>query len=228
MAMEPTALQRHVGFFDPEGTGVITMRQTRDGMRRLGVSWLWRVILPPIINGFLGYLTQKKVSFVVDIGRIAQGKHPFDSGVFDATGAQDPVAMQALFAKGVAADPVTKAANSNARAVANPDSAGPELLTADEMHAVITARGNRLPAMGKVAGALGHWFSGREVQLFFCVAADATKIVGGRPVPAVTRATLQSFYDGTLLPELARRRILAEAGCVRRNVRGVRAARAVS
>src|SRR5450432_1527904 len=92
MGAGPTALELHVGFFDPAGTGTISMRQTRAGMRRLGV-------LPPIINGFLGYLTQGRASFVIDVSRIAQGKHPFDSGVFDAAGEQDPAAFQALFAK---------------------------------------------------------------------------------------------------------------------------------
>src|SRR5450432_2570666 len=125
MGAGPTALELHVGFFDPAGTGTITMRQTRAGMRRLGVHWIWRVVLPPIINGFLGYLTQGRASFVIDVSRIAQGKHPFDSGVYDAAGEQDPAAFQALFAK-----------------------AG-DTLTGDEMRAVISARGNRRPAMGK-------------------------------------------------------------------------------
>jgi hypothetical protein len=196
MRLRPSALQRHVGFFDPAETGRITMGQTRAGMRRLGVHWIWRALLPPLINGFLGYLTQRRVSFVVDVARIAQGKHPFDSGVFDATGERDPAAFEALFA-----------------------SAG-ETITAAEMRAVIAARGNRLPAMGKLAGILGHWFSGKEVGLFFCVASDATKMVDGRAVPAVTRATLHAFYDGTLLAALARRRVLVEAGCVRRRPRG--------
>ena len=194
MGTGATALELHVGFFDPAGTGMVTMGQTRDGLRRLGVHWLWRVVLPPIINGFLGYLTQGRASFVIDVGRIAQGKHPFDSGVFDAAGEQDSAAFEALFAK-----------------------AG-DRLTVDEMRTVISARGNRRPAMGKIAGVLGHWFSGKEVRLFFCVASDATKIVDGRAVPAVTKGTFQAFYDGTLLPILVRRRILVEAGCTRRRV----------
>ncbi len=190
MATETTALERHVGFFDPGGTGLVTMGQTRSGLRRLGVSWIWRIVLPPIINGFLGYLTHRRISFVIDVARIAQGKHPFDTGVFDATGGEDTTAFDALFAE------------------------RGEALTADEMRATISTRGNRLPAMGKVAGVLGHWFSGKEVRLFFCVAADAVKTVEGRRVPAVTRPTLRAFYDGTLLQSLARRRALVEAGCV--------------
>jgi len=187
---EPTALQRHVAFFDPGATGMVTIGQTYAGMRRLGVRLLWRLILPPIINGFLGYLTQGRPSLVIRIDRIARGKHPFDSGTFDAGGEIDPVAFDALF-----------------------EGRG-DAITAEEMRAVISARGNRLPAMGKVAGALGHWFSGKEVAVFFCVASDTTRNVGGRAVPAVKKRTLRRFYEGTLFPDIVRRRELVRAGCV--------------
>jgi hypothetical protein len=189
MGTGPSALARHVAFFDPGGTGVVTLGQTRAGMRRLGVHWLWRAVLPPIINGFLGYLTEGRASLVIRIDRIAQGKHPFDSGVFDKTGEKDAAAFDALFAGG-------------------------DTLCAAEMRAIITSRGNRLAQMGKLAGALGHWFSSREVQLFFCLAADTTKLVDGKPVPAVRKETMRAFYDGTLFPQIVRRRLLVEAGCV--------------
>jgi hypothetical protein len=192
MGTGPSALQRHVGFFDPEATGRVTMRQTAEGMHRLGVHWVWRMVLPPIINGFLGYLTEGKPSLVIRIDRIADGKHPFDSGVFDETGEHDAAAFEALFA-----------------------AAGGEALTAEEIRAVITARGNRMPQMGRLGGSLGHWFSSREVQLFFCLAADTTKFVDGRAVPAVRKETLRAFYDGTLFPQIVRRRLLVEAGCVK-------------
>lgn len=184
-----TALQTHASFFDPGGTGSVRMRQTYAGMRRLGVHAVWRILLTPVINGFLGALT-KGPPFVIVVDRIAQGKHPFDSGSFGDDGAFDAQAFEALFA-GVG-----------------------DCITADEMKAVISARGNRRPQMGQVAGLLGHWFSGREVGVFFCVAADATKRVGDKTVPAVRKETLRRFYDGTLFPDLARRRILVEAGCV--------------
>ena len=190
-----TALQTHASFFDPEGTGSVTMGQTYAGMRKLGVHVWWRVILTPIINGFLGLLT-KGPPFVIVIDRIAQGKHPYDSGSFGDDGNFDPQAFEALFA-------------------ALPASG--DAITADEMNAVISARGNRKPQMGAVAGALGHWFSGREVGVFFCVAADTSKRVGSRTVPAVRKETFRRFYDGTLFPDLARRRILVEAGCVVRS-----------
>jgi hypothetical protein len=188
-----TALARHAGFFDPAGTGEVRLGQTAAGMRRLGVKLVWRIVLPPIIQVFLGYLTQGRPSLVIRLDRIARGKHPFDTGTFDESGAIDAGAFEELFA-GVDG----------------------HALTADEMRAVIAARGNRLPRMGKLAGVLGHWFSGKEVSLFFCVGADTTKVAGGRAVAAVSRETLRRFYDGTLFPDLARRRILVENECVLR------------
>jgi hypothetical protein len=184
-----TSLQTHAAFFDPSGTGQVTMGQTYDGMRKLGVHAFWRMLLTPVINGFLGHLT-KGPPFTIVVDNIAQGKHPYDSGSFGDDGAFDPQAFESLFAP------------------------YGESITADEMNAVISARGNRRPQMGSVAGALGHWFSGREVGVFFCVAADTTKRVGSRDVPAVRKETFRRFYDGTLFPHLVRRRILVEAGCV--------------
>jgi hypothetical protein len=188
----PTVLERHASFFDPKGTGAITFGQTYAGMKRLGVAFVWRALLTPVINGFLGYLTHGRPSLVIRIDRIAQGKHPYDSGSFGDDGGFDSTAFEALF----------------------PD--GSESITAAEMDAVVTARGNRKPQMGRVAGVLGHWFSQREVGVLFCVAADTTKTVGGKRARGMRKATLRGFYDGTLFYDLARRRVLVEADCVRR------------
>jgi len=186
-----TALERHARFFDPHETGSVRLGQTYKGLRRLGVSLVWRIVLPPIIHAFLGYLTQGRLCLVIRIDRIARGKHPFDTGVFDENGQVDRAAIDTLFAN-VEGDAIT----------------------AEEMNAVIRARGNRLPKMGKLAGAVGHWFSRKEIRLFFCVAADTEKSVAGRRVGAVTRARLERFYDGELLHDLARARALVASGGV--------------
>jgi hypothetical protein len=177
-----TALERHASFFDPTGSGRITCGQTYAGMKRLGVPFLLRLALVPLINGFLGLRTQGHVSFVIRIDRISQGKHPYDTGSFDMQGAFDPAAFDALFAN--AGDAITE----------------------DEMRAVITSRGDRLPKMGWLVGVLGHWFSSREVGVFFRVAADTRKTMNGREVAAVKKETLRSFYGGTLFDEIAERR----------------------
>lgn len=183
-----TALQRHVAFFDPEGTGRVTMGQTWTGLGKLGVSLLYRLVLPPIINGFLGYLTQRRLSFTIVVAKIADGKHPFDTGSFGDDGEIDESALATVLAM---------AGKEKNAAVSE-----------REMRTLILSRGNRRASMGKVAGALGSWFSAREVRLLFCLAADATKREDGRAVPAVTPRTLRRLYDGTLFHLLARRRLI--------------------
>lgn len=182
-----TALERHAAFFDPDGNGIVTIGQTWDGLGRLGVRLHFRILLAPIINGFLGYLTRRRPSLDIDVARIADGKHPFDTGVFDDEGRIDEEALAKLF-----------------------ETAGGEAITASEMNALIRSRGNRRQEMGRLAGGLGRWFSAREVQLLFCLAADTTKREGGRDVPALTTRTLKRFYEGTLLHTIARRRRIAE------------------
>jgi Caleosin related protein len=184
-----TALQRHVAFFDPDDTGVVTLGQTWAGLGALGIAVHWRLLLTPIINGFLGYLTQRRPSFRIVVAKIAEGKHPFDSGSFGDDGAVDEAAYATLAAAATLGS-----------------------LTAKEMRALIVARGNRRPHMGKLAGALGSWFSGKEVRLFFCLAADATKQEDGVEVPSVTPRTLRRLYDGTLFYALARRRRMVAGG----------------
>jgi hypothetical protein len=182
-----SALERHVAFFDPEGTGKVTFGQTWAGLGRLGIGLGWRVLLTPIINGFLGYLTQGRVSFDIVVSKIKDGKHPFDTGSFGDDGEIDEDALGKLVLAGT----------GNA-------------LTAKEMRALILARGNRRPQMGKLAGSLGRWFSGKEVKLLFCLAADTTKREDGNDVPAVTPRTLRRLYDGSLFHLLARRRRIRE------------------
>ena len=178
-----SALERHVAFFDPKGTGEITMSQTWAGLESLGIPGYHRVWLTPVINGFLGYLTHKKLSFRIEVARITEGKHPFDSGTFGDDGAVDRAAYDLLVKAGVEG-----------------------ALTAKEMRALILGRGNHRPEMGKLAGTLGSWFSDKEVRLFFCVAADTTKLEDGQQVPAVTPRQLSRLYDGTLFHLIARRR----------------------
>ena len=183
VATTTSALERHVSFFDPDATGKVTIGQTWAGLGRLGIGLGYRLLLTPIINGFLGYLTQGKVSFDIAVSKIADGKHPFDTGSFGDDGQVDEAALSTLVATGTG-----------------------QALTAKEMRTLILARGNRRPKMGKLAGSLGRWFSGKEVKLLFCLAADTTKREDGQDVPAVTPRTLRRLYDGSLFHLLARRR----------------------
>ena len=182
---EVSALERHAHFFTRADPDRVSFADTALGLRRLGVGSPLRYLLAFIIHAFLGYLTNGTPSFTILVKRIARGKHPSDTGAFDDQGRFDPTAFAALFA------------------------AAGDTITADEMRSCILARKNRRRGMGCIAGALGSWFSNKEVRLLFCVAADTTKIADGRAVPAMRRRTLQRFYDGTLLPAIARARLLA-------------------
>jgi Caleosin related protein len=184
---EVSALERHASFFTRADPDRVSFSDTTHGLRRVGVKSPLCYLLAFIIHTFLGYLTNGKPSFTILVKSIALGKHPYDTGTFDDQGRFDPTAFAALFA--AAGDPITS----------------------DEMRSCILARKNRRRAMGCVAGALGRWFSSKEVRLLFCVAADTTKVVDGRAVPAMRRRTLQRFYDGTLLPAIARARLLGWA-----------------
>jgi hypothetical protein len=180
-----SALERHAAFFDPKGTHRITCAQTYDGMKRLGVPFVLRVVLTPIINGFLGLLTGSP-PFVIEIDRIETGKHPFDSGTFDDAGNFDANAFAVLFPP------------------------GREAISAAEMDQVITDRGDRKPEMGKIAGFLGHLFSKAEVAVLFYVASDTKKTESGKQVRAMTRGRLKAFYDGTLFQQIAGERARAK------------------
>lgn len=175
-----SALEKHAMFFDPEKTGHITCAQTWRGMKRLGVPWWLRVVLTPIINLALGFLSGGP-PLVIDVHNIAKGKHPYDSGTFDDRGEIDARCFAALLPP------------------------GEDAITAAEMDRIITERGDRKPEMGKVAGFLGHVFSKLEVAVLFRVASDVEKPVKGttKKEPAMSRARLQSFYDGTLFQRIA-------------------------
>jgi hypothetical protein len=81
-----TDLERHVSYFDPDGDGAITIAQTFRGLRNVGVVLPVACILTLIINVFLGYLTRRKLALSVSVRDIARGKHPYDTGIFDAQG----------------------------------------------------------------------------------------------------------------------------------------------
>lgn len=182
----PTALQRHVLYFDPEGTGLITYGQTYRGIRDLGVGRAWSAILSGIIHLALGWVTQRRPTLTIDIANIHRGKHPSDSGIFDDEGNFVPERFDALFTFAGETDDET------AR------------VTEKELRAYMKSEGPQSFA--------GNFFSGAEARLFFCVAADTTKREDGREVPAITRRRLKVFYDGRLLPAIRRhRRIRAAA-----------------
>jgi len=189
MRRERPELQRHADYFDPEGTGYVRVSQTYRGLRDLGVSRPWSALLSAIINGALGYVTQRKVTLTIAIEHIARGKHASDTGIFDENGRFVPARFDALFASAAPDERGAEEADEGA-AVAS-------MLTRQELRDFMHADGPQ--------GFFGDLFSAAEAKLFFCVASDAKKKVGGEMVDAITRRRLRSFYRGDLLPALRRR-----------------------
>lgn len=170
-------------------------------MSALGLPWLLAAPLSLLINGFLGYLTRRRPSLSISVPDIARGKHPFDSGVFDADGRLDEAAFEELFLAPHARPPR-------------------DCLTYPELRALLLARGDPRRPFGLLGSLLSRLFSAAEVFTLFCLAADRQKLLGDRVLPALSRKTLRRFYEGRLFPLLARRlRILSrDAGAARPGV----------
>jgi peroxygenase len=174
-----TALQRHVAYFDGDDDGLVGWRETYRGIRALGTGVGWSAVLAAIIVLALGKLTGGGWT-TVRIANIHRGKHPSDTGVFDAAGELVLPRFQALFAS---------VAQSSA----------PDRISFVEFRAFMK--------LGPQS-AVGNFFSWAEAKLFFCVATDCTKREGAAEVPAIRERTLLRFYRGELLPRIARLRKL--------------------
>lgn len=188
-----SVLERHVSYFDADADGQITMAQTFKGLQGVGVPFLLSAFFTLLINGFLGFLTQGKLSTRISVKDIAKGKHPFDTGSFDEQGNFDSPTFERLFTAHTTLEPRDR-------------------LTVAEIRAVIVKRGDPKKPFGELGSILSNWFSGREIELLLCAASDCKKCLpGGEQERAISRRTLQRFYSGELLFLLARRRRIALA-----------------
>jgi hypothetical protein len=188
-----TVLERHVSYFDPDRDGEISMSQTFRGLRGVGVGSVTSSLLTLLINLFLGYLTHGKPSTSVSVRDIALGKHPYDTGTFNAKGELDEENFAALFTAATASPPFDR-------------------LTRDEIRNMIVKRGDPKKPFGELGSVLSNWFSGREIQLLLCVASDCTKTLpSGEELPAISRRTLRRFYTGHLLFLLARHKRIKDS-----------------
>ncbi|MBX7098569.1 MAG: caleosin family protein [Myxococcaceae bacterium] len=173
-----SALQKHAAFFDGNRNGKITVRETYDGLRKLGMQAPTAAGAAVAINAGLAPLTSRgldKFDFTIDIANIKAGKHSGDSGLFDQDGHFDRKAFDAKFAKA---------------------SGDGKTLTEAEL---LSLRSAPTDVAGKVA-------SNAEFPLLFKLAKDGTAQRGGKTVPVMSKAALLSFYDGTLFPRLAAQR----------------------
>jgi peroxygenase len=93
-----TALQKHVDFFDSDRDGKITLLETYQGLRRLGLGAARSALFGGVINAALGSSTSGAPSLTVDANHIDLGKHASDSGIYDEQGRFVQRSFDRLFA----------------------------------------------------------------------------------------------------------------------------------
>lgn len=165
-------------------------------MTDLGLPWLLAAPLTVLVNGFLGYLTRRKLSSSISVPDVARGKHPFESGVFGRDGVLDEVAFEELFTAPNARTPRDR-------------------VTYGELRALVLKKGDPSQPFGPIGSLAARLFSAAEMYTLFCLASDCQKLIGDGVQPAMSRKNLRRFYEGRLFPVLARRRrILASRGAL--------------
>jgi len=183
--VRPTALERHAAFFDTNGDGFVTLRETRQRLADLGLPAPLALFFSLLVNVFLGYLTRGRLSLEIEVKNIHRGKHPFDTDTFDENGTFVARAFDDIFRR--SAEPRDR-------------------VTEAELVKVLEWRGDPDRPFGLIGSGLSKAFSLLEVRVLFCLAADCEKQLHGEPHPAISRKTLQRFFDGKLFYILARRR----------------------
>lgn len=173
---KPTALQGHVDFFDRNKDGIIKQEETKQGLRDIG--------LPKIFSGAAALAIHKGLtptvpnSSDIDVSKIHTTKHDSDTDAFDAQGHHVASKMAGIMKHDV---------NHSGS------------LSWSELKTMIKA--NKETTTGAIA-AVG------EFGLLHVLGADTTEPGSkpGKTVKAVSRARLESVYDGTLFPNLAAER----------------------
>lgn len=169
-------LQSHLAFFDVNADGKLNFQETRDGLKKLGLSGMRASLAALVINAGLGPRTtgNKLLSsggLDVSIGNVKAAKHEGDSGVFDAQGNFSKAGFDAMFAK----YDTNRDGNFSATEI--------QAMQKDRAHTFF----------GKLA-TKGEW------GLLMKLASDGTDPQGK---PSISKERLQSFYDGSLFYQLA-------------------------
>ena len=82
---ERTALQKHADFFDGNGNNIVTVPETYDGLRRLGIDPVRSSAFAVAINLGLGRSTGAAwyEPYNVYLDAIEKGKHSSDTDIYD-------------------------------------------------------------------------------------------------------------------------------------------------
>lgn len=99
---EPTALERHVQFFDTNKDRQLSVKEVREGLERLGMeSWWDRVVASTVNNALLGPPTRDRlITFKIDIDEIEKAKHEgSNTGIFGPDGHFVPEKFEEMFGR---------------------------------------------------------------------------------------------------------------------------------
>ena len=173
--MGPSALQRHVQFFDGNADRKITYSETKKGLEDLGVSKLvsWAGAL--FINLGLAPQIAGKLTTTIDMNNIHKAKHAADTGTYDEKG---------------------NFVSERFKRVKTFDANNSQSLSWAEMKTLMAANGKDF--VGRIA-AFG------EFKLLHGLANDTTETEDGKKVKAVSFERLSQLYDGTLFYRLTNR-----------------------
>ena len=177
---ERTALQKHADFFDGNGNNVITVSETYDGLRRLGIDPIRSSAFAVAINLGLGRSTGAAwyEPYNVYLAAIEKGKHASDTDIYDDGGAFDTSRFDVIWKKY--------------------DLNGNKEISESELDALYS---------GQYETAAGSVASRAEFTVLMMVAGEERVISRGwfwdETETVITRETLWSLYDGTLFYVIA-------------------------
>ena len=174
-APKKTALEKHLGFFDMNGDGSVSVSEVVDGVHQLGLSGPKVYLLAPVLNLVFGTMTRGYPSFSIDLSNIKAGKHEGSSDVFDQSGKFDPVKFEELFKKF--------------------DTNNDGMLDGTEIENFVAR--NAKTTFGRLAVKM-------ELPLLMRIAGEDRE-VNGETTKVLTKERLSEFYDGSLFYKLAGR-----------------------
>ena len=171
----PTALQKHVTFFDRNRDGKITLSESFQGLSALGFGSVRSGALAVAINTGLGRSTGAPwySPFTINVDKIHQGKHGSDTDIYDVNGVFNQAKFNELFSKY--------------------DTNQDHALSKDELQGFFSR--NFEDSTGSLA-------SKAEFGLLLEIAGQ-DQVIAGKQTRVLTRDTLSRFYDGTLLFDIA-------------------------
>lgn len=177
-----TPLQRHVSFFDRNHDGFITVDETAESLRKLGIGSIKARISAVAIHAGLSRKAGNswRDPLTLDMSLIHHGKHSSDTGIYDEDGNFVGEVFEFLFEK--YADVAGEVAD------------GPKIgLSVAAVNAMV--KDNHVDF-------LGHLAAEAEFGLLLDIAGEAC-VHEGIETTMLSKHRLQSFYNGALLFEIA-------------------------